>query len=505
MKRNSTTVWHLFASLCLLWAISTTPVHAALPGDSSQRYFVCLKGSDESGTGTLEKPWRTIHKALSTIPYSEDDAAIVIRGGTYVIPKTIYFDALRGGSEGKFFTVTSYKDEEVIIDGSLLTKPFSAMALFSSTAYVRLQGLTFTNLRGAKSGIYIEGTSHHIRIINNKLHDMTWVLDPAVGERNLRGTDNLNPITVIGNHPTQSINNILIRGNTLSNIVPGYSEAIKITGNVTDFVVSKNFISNIATTGITAAGNHPWVVDSTGTRIPNEVNHARNGVIKNNVVHNAISTVVKNSAGIYLDGARYVTVKDNTSYSNTIGFSVRSAQPGDATGNTLINNIAYGNADAGLVVGTVHPGAVVNNTTVSNNEFRNNSTKVNSGEMTIQRVNGLDVNNNLFSSSSDLMIVASEVATNLKLKSNLYYGVSNDPNAATFDWSGITQKIYVGLLKFQEATCHDLKSAYQDATNIGHLEKIKGKSIPKSGRNNGGKNKALREVRRACYKATSIW
>lgn len=505
------------ALLFLLWIMPIQPLNAAITDDTellcatlsnntssgidasiltSQRFFVSPQGDDGTGDGTLNKPWKTIHKALFTVPFDKDDAAIVIRAGTYKIPTAMYFDAARGGSKGKFFTITSYENEEVIIDGSLLTKAFSAMASFSSTAYVRIKGLTFANLKGHKSGIFIEGNSHHIRIENNTLRDMTWADDSSKDERKPKPSDNLNPIAVIGNHPTEAINNVFILGNQLSDIVPGYSEGIKIVGNVTDFEVSKNHIHNIANIGIVAAGNYPWVKDASGVKIPNKVNHARNGKIQNNIVHNAVSPVA-NSAGIYLDGARNVTVSDNVSYNNSVGFSVGSEQPGDATGNTLIGNIAYGNSDAGLVVGTIHKSAAVNNTTIVNNEFRNNYTKGGyGGEMTIQAVNGLEVHNNLFSSLSDVIIVVSKPSTNLNLNKNLYFGVSNNPETAVFDWGGVAGESYVGLEKYQTATCQDLSSIYQDASTIKYFENIK----PKNGR-----NQPLSQIRRTCYRGNKIW
>lgn len=523
-KYTRKAAWQVFALLCLLYMLPTQPVLAAKSDDKTElsepnsvamdasdfddlRYFVSLEGDDDMGLGTLEKPWQSIHKALLSIPMDEDDATIIIRGGTYKIPYTLSFDAQRGGSEGKFFSVTAYQNEEVIIDGSLLTERLSAMVTFSSTAYVRLKGLIFANLKGPKSGIIIDGTSHHIRIVNNTLRDMTWT-EGAADKKILLPDDKLSPISVIGNHPIQAVTNIFVRGNALTNIAPGNSAGIEITGNVTNFLVSKNHISQIAGTGILASGNYPRIVDSSGIRIPSEVNHARNGVIRDNVIHNAVSPFANiNSAGIALDGARYVVVKGNTSHNNDAGFSVGCKQPGDATGNIITRNIAYDNADAGLVVGTIYKDAIVNNTKVVNNEFRNNFVKGgHGGEMTIQSVNGLVVRDNLFSSRSDLMMVVSQpAASNLTLNNNLYHGVSNSAGAAVFDWSKIIGSSFVGLRNYQAATCNDLSSVYQDATTIAYFEKIKGKSKIKSGRNRGSKSTELREIKRACYKGNNIW
>jgi hypothetical protein len=464
---------------------------------TGQRYFVSPGGSDVTGIGTKDRPWKTIHQALEDIPFDEDDATVIVRGGNYVIPKAIFFEEKRSGSEGKYFTIRAYKDEEVIIDGSLI-KTDGAMIAFSSASFIRIKGLTLANLKGNKSGIYMAGTSHHIRIIDNSLRDMTWVVDETSEDPQYPDAgNNLNPIAVIGNHPTQAIHNIVIRGNELSNIVPGWSEGIKIVGNVTDFVVAKNHIHHIANIGIVAAGNYPWV------KIPAEVNHARNGVIRDNIVHHAVSPVA-NSAGIYLDGARNVLVRGNTSYNNGVGFSVGSEQAGDATGNTLRRNIAYDNFDAGLVVGTADANvvAVVKDTTVVKNEFRNNYTRGGyGGEMTIQSVNGLKVNNNLFSSRSDIMIVASQPSTRLSLDNNLYHGISNTSDKAIFDWSQIDGASYQSLSDYQAGTCNDLRGVYQDASTIQLVDGLRTKSKPK---NRVGKE-LLSKIKRACYRGKKVW
>ena len=437
----------------------------------NQQYFVSADdGNDDTGVGSADRPWKTIHKAMFSIPYAEDNATINIRRGRYEIPNALYFEALRGGSEGKYFTLQAYNDEEVIVDGGALKAAFSAMVSFSSTAYVRIKGLTFTNLSGPKSGIYMEGNSHHIELINNKLHGMTWVDEPSEDPAAPSPSDNLNPIAIIGNNPDSPIDSIVIRGNELYDITPGYSEGIKIVGNVTNFLVEDNNIHDIANIGIVAAGNYTWVKDSSGTLIPADVNHARDGIIRNNKVSNAVSPIA-NSAGIYLDGAHNVLVEENTSHNNSVGFSVGCEQPGTTEGNVLRNNVAYENTDAGLVVGTVHAGASVTNTTVEFNEFKQNYSKGGwGGELTVQQADGLSVQNNVFVSRSDLKIIAAQAATNLSIDNNLYFGESANAEAAVFDWGGIDKISYVGLSEFQAKTCHDLNSMYQDMGTVEYFK-----------------------------------
>ncbi|RVU85570.1 hypothetical protein EOL70_06365 [Leucothrix sargassi] len=429
----------------------------------NQQYYVSKSGSDELGIGTIDQPWQTIHKALFSIPFGEDNATINVREGTYQIPTAMFFDAQRGGSEGKYFTVKAYEGEEVIVDGSLLTTDFSAMVSVSNAGYVRIEGLSFTNLIGPKSAIFISGTSNNIAFINNKLFGMTWADDEGEDEQAPTPSDNLNPIAVIGNHATIPLTGVTIRGNEMYDLVTGYSEGIKIVGNVTDFLVEDNEVRDIANIGIVAAGNYTWVVDESGVQIPNDVNHARNGIIRNNVVYNAVSPIA-NSAGIYLDGAHSVLVEGNTSYSNSVGYSVGSEQPGTAESNILRGNLAYDNDDAGLVVGTVHANAAVLDTTIDGNEFKNNYRKGGyGGEVTIQQVDGLMLQNNTFESLTDVVIVASQPSTDIEMLSNTYVSASADPSALVFDWGGITGTSYVGLDQFQTQTCLELDTASIEA------------------------------------------
>ncbi|PWQ94690.1 right-handed parallel beta-helix repeat-containing protein [Leucothrix arctica] len=435
----------------------------------NQQYYVSTAGDDDLGIGTLEQPWQTVHKALFSIPFGEDNATINIREGTYQIPTAMYFDVSRGGADGKYFTVKSYEGETAVIDGGLLTTDFGAMVSVSSGAYVRIEGLSFTNLTGPKSGIYITGSSHHVALIDNKIFGMTWADDEGEDESAPTPSDNLNPIAVIGNNATTPLSDIIIRGNEMYDIVPGYSEGIKIVGNVTNFLVEDNEVRDIANIGIVAAGNYTWVLDDAGVLIPADVNHARNGIIRNNVVSNAVSPIA-NSAGIYLDGAHNVLVEGNTSHSNSVGYSIGSEQPGTAQDNTLKNNVAYDNSDAGLVVGTVHADATVVATLVEGNEFKNNYRKGGyGGEVTIQQVDGLVIQQNSFESLTDVVIVASQPATNITMNNNTYSSLSADPDALVFDWGGITGTSYIGLDQFQAQTCLDLNSAYEgsltEATN----------------------------------------
>lgn len=142
-------IWRSYASLCLLWILSTAlPVQAALSeyGEVEQlayetvaeeltrvnsvphqaldiepeTYWVdSINGIDDyNQPGSITQPWKSIVFATFAVPYEKNQANIVVRGGTYT-PQKIYFGENRGGSTSSTlpFNVLAFPEEKVIIDG----------------------------------------------------------------------------------------------------------------------------------------------------------------------------------------------------------------------------------------------------------------------------------------------------------------------------------------------------------------------------------------------------
>jgi hypothetical protein len=105
---------------------------------SGATYYVSPKGSDASGTGTINTPWLSLNKALSRVSAGD---IIYMRGGTYNYGKTGTTISGKNGSTGNYINIWAYPGESPVIDYSNQT--------FSS----QLKGIYVTN----SSFIYIKG------------------------------------------------------------------------------------------------------------------------------------------------------------------------------------------------------------------------------------------------------------------------------------------------------------------------------------------------------------
>lgn len=426
---------------------------SALACAAPAQYYVSPTGSDDTGDGSLTNPWLTPQKAFWTVPFSVDSADINLREGTYTPTTALFIDSSRGGSESGTFRIKSYDGENAILDGSLLGTN-DAIFSISSASYVTIEGLELTNLTGNTSGIHISGSSSNIGIYRNEIHDMHWTTD-ATAAASPSPSDNLNPIIVIGNSDT-SITDISIIDNDIYNLTTGYSEAVKIAGNIDGFIVEGNDIYDVSNICIVAAGNYSWVGLSDA-----ELNHARNGVIRYNETSNCVSPVAA-SAGIYVDGGRNILVTENYSHHNTVGFSIGSEQAGDTTGIFLSRNDSSYNTQAGLVLGTLTTGATVGSVTVTENEFYGNYTDAVWGGAPIifSNAENITITDNQISSISEYMITANGNVTNLNLNRNEYASSSVAATAAVFAWVGINGVNYFSFDSYKLATGQDYLSTF---------------------------------------------
>ncbi len=417
------------------------------------QYYVSPAGSDATGNGSLENPWKTIHSALGTIPFDQDDVAVNLREGTYVLPSILSIDAQRGGSRNGVFTIKSYDGETATLDGRLIADS-SSMIGISNANNVSLEYLELTNLIGNKSGIHVVGNSSNISINNNEIHGMHWTTNAAAASAPAP-SDNLNPIVIVGNS-TEPMTNISIEDNKVYNLTTGYSEAIKIAGNIDGFTVENNEVFDITNIGIVAAGNYAWV----GLADP-RLNQARNGIIRNNATYRCISPVAA-SAGIYIDGAKNITVSNNYSHHNTVGFSVGSEQTGQATGITLSGNVAADNIQAGVVIGTNTADAMVDGVLLDQNEFRGNyTTPVWGGApIVINKSKNVTIRKNDIQSISQYMVTVNAPSSNLKLNNNRYTSSAVAASEAVFAWVGISGENHFSFDSYKAATGQDARSSF---------------------------------------------
>lgn len=426
---------------------------SSLASAETTQYYVSSTGSDTTGNGSLTSPWLTVQQALWTIPYSEDDVDLNLRAGTYILSDVLYIDSSRGGSSTGTFTIKSYDTETATLDGSLIAE-YSTMISIDSASYVAIEGLEMTNLIGNKTGIYVSGSSSNIRLYNNVIHGMYWTTD-ATAALSPTSSDNLNPIAIVGNSAT-AMTSISIIDNKIYDLTTGYSEAVKVVGNVNGFTIDGNLVHDVTNICIVAAGNYSWV-GLTDTSL----NHARNGTISNNETYNCISPIA-DSAGIYVDGGQDIAVTSNYSHNNTVGFSVGCEEVGDTTGITLSSNISSDNTGGGLILGTMTTDATVSSVTITGNKFSGNYTTAVWGGAPIIFSNASEVTitDNTISSLSQYMITANGTVTSLTINSNTYSSSIVASDSAVFAWVGINGVNYFSFDSYKLATGQDSLSTF---------------------------------------------
>ncbi len=417
------------------------------------QYYVAGAGSDVTGDGSLSRPWKTVHQAVGAIPPSETGVTLNLRAGTYSLSTALVIDSQQSGSAGAPFTIRSHAGEKAVLDGSQILE-FGAMLSIRNARHVTIQDMELTNLVGNKSGIHITGASSNITLAGNTIHNMHWTTDSQAANTPAP-TDNLNPIVIVGDS-TEPMSDILVVDNKVHNLTTGYSEAIKVTGNIDGFLIDNNVVHDISNIGIVAAGNYDWVgLDDA------RLNRARNGIIRNNEVYRCVSPVAA-SAGIYVDGARNITVTDNYSHQNTVGFSVGSEQPGEASKIVLTGNVAADNSQAGVVIGTISPDSNVDNVTLNNNEFRGNYTAPVWGgaPVIINKSSNVRIEDNSIMSLSEYMVTINAASDDLVLNNNRYESATVPAEQAVFSWLGVDNQTYTGFETYTAATGQDSLSTF---------------------------------------------
>ncbi|MEU9349112.1 sigma-70 family RNA polymerase sigma factor [Streptomyces sp. NPDC048278] len=113
---------------------------AAYSGLATADYYVAPDG-DDTGPGTLARPFATVTRAVSR---ARPGQTVAVRGGTYHPGTTVSLTA--SGTRGHRITVSNYRDERPVFDGSRL--PSGAGLFVRSGGYVTVQGLEIEGVAG---------------------------------------------------------------------------------------------------------------------------------------------------------------------------------------------------------------------------------------------------------------------------------------------------------------------------------------------------------------------
>jgi hypothetical protein len=211
-------------------------------------YYVAPTGND-SAPGTESKPWKRIQKAANTAKAGD---IVLVRGGIYNERVTIN---VSGSPDGGYITFKNFEGEVATLDGTGLIVPDAdnGMFLIKNQSYITVQGFEIRDYKTAVRyrvpiGINIRGTSHHIKILKNKIHHI---------ETNYPGKDggDAHGIAVYGTSATSPIRDLIIEANELYALKLGSSEALVLNGNVSNFQVRWNKIHDCNNIGIDFIGH----------------------------------------------------------------------------------------------------------------------------------------------------------------------------------------------------------------------------------------------------------
>ena len=415
----------------------------------------------ENGTGTQESPFNNLEDGFAAISsgdtlllsghFFRSSAVFQILGNTNNITIGVWGDegAIIEANEdlsGIFLFVlrdlNNVTIQDITFRGSQNeeTDAFWLFTIVDATD-VTVNNVTFEQNWGNNGvALIISGSGENVTVTGCTLRNMGWSMD---ADENPQGSTPVSSgIFIRGDRNQASYNNVIVRNNTITDMVNGNAENLTLTGNIDGFTIEENNLSDNSNIGIALAGHYDIVdPDDLVTPLNPELNQARNGVVRNNTVVRSKSPIAA-SGGIYCDGCRDVIIEQNRLIENQVGVSIGCENGGgnSASNVQVINNIFKNNTIAGLFLGSSlnddqdegEELSTVENCIVRNNTFYKNGididdpNAVTQGEAFIGRSNNNNFFNNIIYLDNDTFGVISfaaedQVVENFSMDYNLFY------------------------------------------------------------------------------------
>ena len=295
---------------------------------SQTNYYVATTGIN-TNNGSVGTPWQTVQYGVSQLNAGD---TLNIMAGTYLGK----IDISISGASGQEITIRSYNNDIVIIAGTALPD-YEYLLKIENVNYINIKGLKFQDYQKLDAIGVLVINSSNISILNNEFSNIDYS-STAVGQTP-NASQNSQPIIVFGRDPIDPINNLTINGNSIHDCETGWSECLSINGNIDGFEVKDNHIYDNTNIPIVAIGHEGECPAPT-------LDQARNGLIKNNSIHDN-SSAYSAAGGIYIDGGKSITIENNTSYNNDYGIEIgcenNGSAPNDPSASNIIvrNNLIY--------------------------------------------------------------------------------------------------------------------------------------------------------------------
>ncbi len=366
--------------------------HASPSPAPAGTYFVATNGSDTTGTGSANAPWRTITHAIEQA--GGPGVTIAVRAGSY--NERVSIDK-SGSASGAFVIENADYPNVARIDGAnvrILADGYAyGLVSIQNQSYVTVKGFEITDFKTTSdaltpAGIEVEGAGTNITLENNHITDI-WNTGPAHSHDG--ACSGAEPqgfgLIVAGTNGKEPIAQLTIGGNELNGLKTGCSESMTVNGNVDHFTVTGNTVHDNSNIGIDAIGGEG--VASGYRQYNGSANdQARDGEISDNLVYDIHSssqgasgvygTQCRCADGLYLDGSANVVVERNTVHDVDLGIEVTGeGKAQNTTDDTVRDNLFYDNLETGIGIGGT-PGGV-SNATFLNNTLYGNATDENDG------------------------------------------------------------------------------------------------------------------------------
>jgi len=374
-------------------------------------YYVSPSGSNLND-GSTGSPWQTLQYSVDQLQAGD---ILHVKPGTFNEKITINVS----GNQDSPIVITG--EFGSVMNGQGLTNQ-TTMISIEDKSYITVQHMTIQNNQmNDAQGISVSGHCVGITIYDNYFSDINFSTNPSdVANENT----NAQPIIVLGTNPTQAISELEILFNNIVNCRLGYSEALAVNGNVTNFSIQGNFITAVTNIGIAVIGHE-------GTSSDPLTDQARSGSVLDNRLVNCRSPYAA-CAGIYVDGGKDILIERNSTHENNYGIEIGCEHPGKSAADIMVrNNMIYHNDYAGIQSGGYDFGGLsgkVERVKVYNNTlFKNDSLHDGNGDLLISYLETGDFQNNIiFSNDQAKAIVVSDTASGLTFDFNLYYNPTQD-------------------------------------------------------------------------------
>ena len=271
---------------------------------------VALSGSDESGNGSPGAPYATISAAARTMPGS----LIVVHEGEYG-PVEIGQDC--SGTAESPTVIRAAEGETVVVRAD------NGMGIsLTNVCHISLEGLE------------IVGGTHGIDYRSSREAGETPLEGITIRNCKVHGVRGIHGISFYASNDLAPVSDLTIEGCEVYDCECGSSESVVLNGNIDGFLIEGNVVHDNNNIGIDMIGFEGYAVhpDEDGGRNPYEVDQARNGICRENVIYNI--SAEGNPAyfedgeydlcadGIYVDGGRDIEICSNYIYNCDIGIEV---------------------------------------------------------------------------------------------------------------------------------------------------------------------------------------